>query len=66
MTSKLHAKARELLANRPVHLTYGQIAQATGVTKRWLTHFAKGDFPEPSVVKVEKLYEYLTGTELQV
>lgn len=65
--SKLAARTRVLLANRPRPVTYAHIATATGLSPRWLERFASdtasGDF---HCGKVEKLYEFLTGKPLDV
>ena len=65
--SKLAARTRVLLANRSRLVTYAHIAAETGLSPRWLERFASdtasGDF---HCGKVEELYEFLTGTPLDV
>ena len=65
--SKLAARTRVLLANRPRLVTYAHIAAETGLSPRWLERFASdrasGDF---HCGKVERLYEYLSGKSLDV
>jgi hypothetical protein len=64
---KLEEKTRDLWANRPRGVTYAIAAQETGLTARWIEHFAQnngnGNY---SVTSVETLYVYLTGEPLNV
>lgn len=46
--------------------TYLQIYEHTGLTPHWLSLVANGRIKHPSVVRVQKLYEYLTGHPLGV
>ena len=64
--SKLVARTRVLLANRPRTVTYAHIATATGLKVRWLERFAVDDETDPACGKVETLYEFLTGSPLDV
>lgn len=38
----------------------------TGLPFYWLRKFASGDVKDPSVNRIQKLYEYLTGKPLEV
>lgn len=42
------------------------IAVNIGVSKSWITNFAKGHIDAPDVCKVQTLYEYLTKTKIKV
>lgn len=42
------------------------IAINIGVSKSWITNFAKGHIDGPDVCKVQSLYEYLTKNKLKV
>lgn len=55
---------RELLKNRPRTLTLAQIAEDSGVSLGWLNAFSAGLYSEPSVVRVQKVFERLTGEKL--
>lgn len=46
--------------------SYLQIYKDTGLTPNWLSLLAQGKIAEPSVNKIQKLYEYLTGRPLEV
>lgn len=46
--------------------TYLSIYGATGLTPNWLSMLGSGKIPDPSVNKVQKLYEHLTETELAI
>jgi hypothetical protein len=59
---KLLSKTRELLANTSE--TYLDIYSATGLTPTWLSLVANDKLKDPSVNKIQKLYEHLSGKEL--
>lgn len=42
------------------------IAIELNLSKQWLSSFAQGDIPDPSVNKIQKLYQYLTNSPLKV
>lgn len=44
--------------------TLPEISKDTGLPFYWLRKFASGDISDPSVNKVQILYEYLSGTPL--
>lgn len=56
----------ELLRNRPHHMSLPKIARETGLTLGWLQTLAYNQSISNgfSVVKVERLYEYLSGKKL--
>lgn len=67
----MSAKPQEgtLLARTRDHLlrseqSYLNIYKATGLTPNWLSLLAQGKLPNPSVNKVQQLFEHLTGTKL--
>lgn len=62
--TKLRDATMRHLLNRPRTLEFKKIAEDTGLNKFWLESFAKGMIAHPSVVRVETLYEYLTGREI--
>jgi hypothetical protein len=39
---------------------------STGLKPNWLSKLAQGRLPDPSVNKVQKLYEHLTAKPLEV
>jgi len=41
-----------------------EVATGTGLTYSWIVAFAAGRMDNPSVNKVQRLYEYLTGKPL--
>lgn len=45
---------------------YLTINKATGCSPWWLSNFKRGLLPDPSVNRVQKLYEYLSGQPLQL
>lgn len=45
---------------RPLHM----IAQATNIPFFWLKKFSAGEIPNPSVNRVQYLYEFLNKSEL--
>lgn len=61
-TGTLHERAQWLLINS--EQTYLEIFKATDIPPHWLTLFAGGKTPDPSVNRVQKLYEYLSGHSL--
>lgn len=64
--SKLANKTWEHLRARSRLVTYAHISEATGVSVRWLEAFAACQVKDPSCAKVELIYEFLTGAELDV
>lgn len=63
---KLRDKVLELLRERPRSMTYKKIAEDTDIPEGWLKVFAGGNIDDPSVNRVETLYNYLSGQPLNV
>lgn len=63
---KLRDKVLDLLANRPRNVTLKDIATGADVPEAWLKVFAAGRIADPSVNRVEVLYNYLNGKPLNV
>lgn len=63
--SVLFKKTVELYKNRPNSLKIETIVEETGLKESWLNNFADNG-SEPSVVKIEKLYNYLSNKKLKV
>lgn len=63
---KLRDKVLDMLANRPRNVTLKDIAKGADVPEPWLKTFAAGRIPDPSVNRVEVLYNYLNGKPLNV
>ena len=63
---KLRDRALELLANRPRDMTLKHIADTTGLPEAWLKLFARDKIADPSVNRVETLYNYLSEKPLDV
>jgi len=57
-------RVRELIAAS--EQTHMQICVSTGLQVNWLSGIATGRIRDPSVNRVQKLYEYLTGTKLAI
>jgi transcriptional regulator with XRE-family HTH domain len=57
--SELYRRTEFLFKNRPHSLDTTTIAKETGLTKAWLDNFVNSK-SEPSVVRIEKLYKYLS------
>jgi transcriptional regulator with XRE-family HTH domain len=51
---------------RPRNITIEKIANVTGLSETWLKKFCAGQIEEPSVNKIETLYVYLTGKQLEL
>jgi predicted transcriptional regulator len=64
--SLLYEKTYILLQNRTVKIQFKDISEKTGVPEGWIKAFNAGKMKNPSVVRVEKLYAFLTGSELNV
>lgn len=46
--------------------TYLQLYEATGISPYWIERFTNGAFKNPSVNRVQQLYEALTGKPLEI
>lgn len=58
-------ETRQLLLNRPVHLTLVKIAEVTELSESWLSKFGRGEIENPGVVTVYRLNEYLKNYKKQ-
>lgn len=60
----LYARTLELLKNsdKPLPLIYKE----TDLPFYWLRKLSQGEIKDPSVNRVQKLYEYLSGSTLEV
>jgi hypothetical protein len=54
---------RELLLAQPARAS---VARACGLHLNWLEKFAAGKFKDPSVNRVQALYEHLSGKKLEL
>lgn len=61
----LFAATLTLVQNRPRHLSFRMIANATGLSEAWLKGFATGKF-DGGVTRVQCLWEYMTQRKLDV
>jgi predicted transcriptional regulator len=57
----LLAETRQLLNETEVPLD--EIASSCDVSRRWLYMIGKGEIPNPGVVTVQKLHEFLTAAK---
>lgn len=62
--ASLLSKTKELLTEHQG--TYFDIYDKTGIQPTWLSALATGRIKNPSVNKVQRLYEYLRGQPLTV
>lgn len=60
----LLARTRKLLQS--AEDSYLVIYKATGLNPNWLSLLSRGEIPNPSVNKVQALYEYLSNNKLTV
>ena len=61
-SGSLMAKTQTLLKGKDLLAIYN----ATGLSFYWLRKFASGEIRNPSVNRVQYLYEHLAGKELKV
>lgn len=59
-------KTIQLINERPYNIKLADIAKATGTTTVWLSKLANGGMNDPSVVKVQAVYEFLSNKKLEV
>lgn len=64
MKGSLHQKALELLKGSPQALP--DIARDSELPYYWLKKFSSGEVKDPSVNRVQKLYEYLAKKPLEI
>jgi transcriptional regulator with XRE-family HTH domain len=55
-----------LLRQLPRTVTYADLAKASGVSEAWIKSFGQGRMTNPSVVRVEKLYNALSDKPLEL
>lgn len=55
-----------LLEERPRTVTYADLATQSGVPEAWIKAFGQGRMRDPSVVRVEKLYNALSDEPLEL
>lgn len=60
----LYEVTRKLLWNAPVPMM--RIGKQLAIPYQWLVKFRNGDIPDPSVNRIQLIYETLTGRELEV
>ena len=60
----LFVRTRELLRVDPRPLD--QIGKESGIPYLWLRDFSRGALSDSSVHRIQKLYEFLKGVELEV
>lgn len=63
---KLHARTLELLKARARTVTLKSISEETGLEEFWLSKFQNETINDPSVNRIETLYEHLSGKSLEV
>lgn len=64
--SVLYQRTFDLLARRSRTVTYADLSAITGVTEAWIQAFGQGRMTNPSVIRVEKLYNALSSTPLEL
>ena len=60
----LHTKTLDLLKENK--LTLPELYRETHIPFYWLKKFSSGEIKDPSVNRVQALYEYLSGRKLKV
>ena len=67
MYSSILANATlDLLKNRPRTITFKIISEETGLSDGWLREFVSGRKKELGVVKVERLYTFLSKKQINL
>lgn len=64
--SSLYTKTLQMLVERPRSVLLSDIAEATNIPEAWLKAFGQGRMSDPSVVRVEILYNYLSDEPLEL
>lgn len=64
LSPDLKTRTRQLLINRPRHMTMKKINTDTDLPVYWLVKFETGASNGPDVTRVQKLFEYLSGRTL--
>jgi transcriptional regulator with XRE-family HTH domain len=62
----LRSRTRDLLINRPRRLTLSDVAEGTGLTQPFLEDLLYKDIKNPSVDRIQILYEFLSGKKLDL
>ncbi len=63
---RLYTRTVFLLQTRPAQLTLYAISQKTGLPLGWLNMLSQGRILNPSVNKIERLYNFLNSKDLEV
>lgn len=64
--TSLYDRTLHLIKTRPANLTFDEIARDTDIKASWLRCFARGKIGDPSVNRIQTLYEYLSNKKLKV
>ena len=64
MASSLLRRTRTLL--RKTRQTHKDVARATRIPVAWIQQFSVSRSTNPGVTRVQKLYEYLSGSKLEL
>jgi hypothetical protein len=59
-------RTRDMLRDRPRHVTLRKISDDTGLSYPFLAHMSVNAMDDPGVNKIQTLYEYLSGRKLDV
>lgn len=59
------AETLRLLRERPKNITLALITEETGLPKPWLDSILYRENPDPSINRIELLYNYLNGKEFK-
>lgn len=63
MNENLLETTLQMLKQRPSEVTLPMVAERAGVKYDWLTALLYGRIRHPSVVRVQKLHDYLSGLQ---
>lgn len=63
---ELLTKVLTMLSDRPRDVSYKDISDKLNLPEPWIKAVATGQIKDPSVNRIEMLYEYLSGTPLNV
>lgn len=66
ITTTLYDATLKLLKDRSRSVVLKQISRDTGLTHSWLTLLCSGALENPSVNKIQTLYEYLSNSKLEL
>lgn len=66
MDTSLRDKTLKMLKERDSSFTFRVIQKETGIKEDWLNKFAQGLIDDPSVNKIQTLYNYLSTFPLKV